>query len=160
MTKSGAQAACDSLSFLVAAGGASAACGGFGFALNTAATFDVFYRLQVTNYGVLYVLFDSAPSGSNYIDVWDLSLHAQTASQLFRSNVLATSPGESNPKSCSNRDPQGRGVRDRCFRRDHMKRSCPTDGRGANQSSRQRSTQRRAHRSNETKISHRWRKRG
>ncbi len=78
-----AQAACDSLSFLVAARGASAAAGGFGFALNTAATFDFFYWLQVTNYGVLYVLFDSAPSGSNYIDVWDLSLHAQTASPII-----------------------------------------------------------------------------
>jgi hypothetical protein len=69
--------------FLVAARGASAAYGGFGFAPNTAATFDVFYRLQVTNYGVLYVLFDSAPSGSNYIDVWDLFLHAQTASPII-----------------------------------------------------------------------------
>jgi len=76
-----AQAACDSLSFLVAARGASAACGGF--ALNTAATFDVFYWLQVTNYGVLYVLLDSAPSGSNYIDVWDLFLNAQTASPII-----------------------------------------------------------------------------
>ena len=77
--------ACNSLSFLVAARGASAACGGFGFALKTAATFDVFYWLQVTNYGVLYVFFDSAPSGSNYIDVWDLCLHAQTASPIISS---------------------------------------------------------------------------
>jgi hypothetical protein len=44
----------------VAARGASAAFGGFGFTLKTAATFDVFYWLQVTNYGFLYVLFDSA----------------------------------------------------------------------------------------------------
>src|SRR6266853_4622917 len=93
MTKSGAQAACDSLSFLVAAGGASAAFGGFGFALNTAATFDVFYWLQVTNYGVLYVLFDSPPSGSNPVDVWDLCLHVQMASpNYFVATVLATSP--------------------------------------------------------------------
>jgi hypothetical protein len=68
-----------SLSFLVTARGASAAFGEFGFALKTAATFDVFYRLQVTNYGVLYVLFDSPPSGSNPIDVWDLRLHIQMA---------------------------------------------------------------------------------
>ena len=74
---------CNSLSFLVAARGASASFGGFGFALNTAATFDVSYWLQVTNYGVLYVFFDSAPSGSNYIDVWDLCLHAQTASPII-----------------------------------------------------------------------------
>ena len=53
--------------------GASAACDGFGFAPNTAATFDVFYWLQVTNCDVL---FDSAPSRSNYIDVWDLCIHA------------------------------------------------------------------------------------
>jgi hypothetical protein len=42
-----------------------------GFGRNTP-TFDVFYWLQVTNYGVLYVLFDSPPGGSNHIDVWDL----------------------------------------------------------------------------------------
>ena len=59
------------------------ACGGFGFARNTPATFDVFYRLQVTNYGFLYVLFDSAPGRSNYIDVWDLSLHLQMASPII-----------------------------------------------------------------------------
>ena len=58
---------------LVAARGASAACDGFGFAPNTAATLDVFYWLQVTNCDVL---FDSAPSRSNYIDVWDLCIHA------------------------------------------------------------------------------------
>jgi len=82
-------AACNSLSFLVAARGASAAFGGFGFALKTAATFDVSYWLQVTNYGVLYVLFDSAPSGSNYIDVWDLCLHAQTASTIISSQPFS-----------------------------------------------------------------------
>ena len=52
---------------------ASAACDGFGFAPNAAATFDVFYWLQVTNCDVL---FDSAPSRSNYINVWDLCIHA------------------------------------------------------------------------------------
>ena len=63
-----------------------------GFARNTA-TFDVFYRLQVTNYGVLYVLFDSPPGGSNHIDVWDLCLHVQMASpNYFVATVLATSP--------------------------------------------------------------------
>jgi hypothetical protein len=66
----------------VAARGASAAFGGFGFALNTAATFDDFYWRPDTTNGVLYVLFDSAPSGSNYIDVWDLSLHLQMASPI------------------------------------------------------------------------------
>lgn len=88
------------LSLLLAACGArgALACGGFGFARNIAATFNVFYWLQVTNYGVLYVLFDPAPNGSNHIDIWDVCLHAQTAPELFRSNVLATSPGGSKPK--------------------------------------------------------------
>ena len=73
------------LSLLVVACGArgALACSGFGFARNTDATFDVFYWLQVTNYGVLYVLFDSAPSGSNHIDVWDLSLDVQMASPNY-----------------------------------------------------------------------------
>ena len=39
---------------LVAACGARAAFDGFGFAPNTAATFDVFYWLQVTNCDVLF----------------------------------------------------------------------------------------------------------
>jgi hypothetical protein len=87
----------------MATGGAAGALtrGGFGFARNTPATFDVFYWPQVTNYGVLYVLFDSAPGGSNDIDVWNLSLHLQMASpRLLRSDVLATSPGRSKPKRC------------------------------------------------------------
>ena len=56
--------------------------GGFGFAPKTPATFDFFYRLQVTNYGFPYVVFDAAPGGSNDIDVWDLSLHLQMASPI------------------------------------------------------------------------------
>jgi hypothetical protein len=78
--------------------GTSAACGGFGPARNTAATFDAFYWLQVTNYGVLYVLFNSAPGGSNYIDVWDVCLHAQTPPIISWQMFLATPPGESKPK--------------------------------------------------------------
>ena len=57
---------------------ASAACVGFGFARNATATFDVFFWLQVTNNGVLDVLFESPPNGLNYIDVWALFIHAQT----------------------------------------------------------------------------------
>ena len=57
--------------------------GGFGFAPKTPATFDFFYRLQVTNYGFLNVLFDSAPSGSNCTEVWDLSLHLEMASPNY-----------------------------------------------------------------------------
>jgi hypothetical protein len=61
----------------------------------TPPTFDVFYRLQVTNYGVFYVLFDSPPSGSNPIDIWDLYLHAQMAfPDYFVATVLATSQAE------------------------------------------------------------------
>ena len=46
---------CNSLTRLVAACGtraACAACDGFGIARNTATTFDVFLRLQVTNFDV------------------------------------------------------------------------------------------------------------
>ncbi len=64
----------DSLTLLVTACGACAACDGFGFARNTAATtFDIFYWLQVTNFDVL---LNSAPSGPDYIDILGLSLHA------------------------------------------------------------------------------------
>ena len=38
--------------FLLATSDAGAACGRFSFAHNTAAAFDVFHRLQVTNYGL------------------------------------------------------------------------------------------------------------
>jgi hypothetical protein len=71
---------CDFLTLLMAACGACAACNGFGFARNTATTFDVFYWLQVPNFDVL---LNSAPNGPDYIDIWGLCLHAQ----LFRSNV-------------------------------------------------------------------------
>jgi hypothetical protein len=64
----------------------------FGFARN-AATFDVFYWLQVTNYGLLYVFDLAAPSGSDYIDVWDLCLLCQMASPIFPATVLATVGG-------------------------------------------------------------------
>jgi hypothetical protein len=86
--------------------GASAAFGGFGFALNTAPTFDVFYRLQVTNYGVLYVLFDSPPSGSNPVDVWDLCLHGQVASPNYfvAAGFSDESPAGASRKSCFDDD--------------------------------------------------------
>jgi hypothetical protein len=58
----------------VAARGASAACAGFGFARNTAATFDVFYWLQITNFDGL---LSSAPNGPDYIDIWGWCLHAR-----------------------------------------------------------------------------------
>ena len=50
---------------------ACAACRGFGCARNTATTFHVLYRLQVTNFSLL----KSAPNGVNYIDVRRLFLH-------------------------------------------------------------------------------------
>ena len=56
---------CDSLTLLVAA---CAVCDGFGFARNTATTFDVLYWLQVTNFDVL-VLLNSSPNGLDYINV-------------------------------------------------------------------------------------------
>jgi len=62
----------------------SLASGGFGFgAMRSPATFDIFHWAQVANYGLFYILFDSAPSGSNHIDVWDLSLHLQIASTNY-----------------------------------------------------------------------------
>ena len=80
------------LCLLVAARGASPPVAGLDSPV-TPPTFDVFYRLQVTNYGVFYVLFDSPPSGSNPIDIWDLYLHAQMAfPDYFVATVLATSP--------------------------------------------------------------------
>ena len=80
--------------FLVATPGAGADCGWFGCALNTAAPFDVFYRLQVTNYGLFNILFESTPNGSDHVNVWLSCILAQTVSPLFRGNLLATSPGE------------------------------------------------------------------
>ena len=67
---------------LVVTYGACAACDGFGFARNTATTFDVFSWLQVTNFDVS--LPQSVPSGPDYIDIviFVLRLHGQ----LFRSN--------------------------------------------------------------------------
>jgi hypothetical protein len=68
---------------------ASATCDGFGFTRKTAAPFDVFYWLQVTNFDPLFdsgvpsgadhldVLFDSAPKGANHFAVYDLGIHAK-----------------------------------------------------------------------------------
>ena len=53
----------------MAAPGAGLAFGWFRFALNTAATFDVFPGLKVTNDRLFYVVFKSAPDGSNHVDV-------------------------------------------------------------------------------------------
>jgi hypothetical protein len=83
--------------FLVAARSAGAAVGWFGYALNTAATFDVFLRLQITNDGLSYFLFESAPGGSKHIEAGLLLIHAQTVLSICF--VLATSPGDSKPKS-------------------------------------------------------------
>ena len=58
---------------LVAARGAGAACNRFRFAHSTVATFDVFYRLQITNFDVS--LLQAAPNRLDYIDVLILWLH-------------------------------------------------------------------------------------
>ena len=50
-----------------------AVCGGFRCACTTATTFDRFYRLQVTNFGLL----KSAPNGLNYMDIRRLFLHGR-----------------------------------------------------------------------------------
>src|SRR5215472_14575028 len=54
--------------------GACAACGGFRRLRNTAATFHILYRLQVTKFSLL----KSAPNGVNYIDIPGLLLHANS----------------------------------------------------------------------------------
>jgi hypothetical protein len=52
---------------------AYATCAGAGFIRNTATTFDVFYRLQVTKFDV--PLLQSAPNRLDYIDILGLWLH-------------------------------------------------------------------------------------
>ena len=52
--------------------GACAACGGFGCARNTPATFYVFHWLQVTNFSFL----KSTPNGVNYTDIRRFFFHA------------------------------------------------------------------------------------
>jgi hypothetical protein len=83
---------CDSLTLLVAACGARAACDGFGFARTTATTFDVFYWLEVTNFNVL---LNSAPNGPDHIDIFRLCLHA--LSPLSCSSLVAGPERAKNP---------------------------------------------------------------
>jgi hypothetical protein len=54
---------------LLATPGIGATLDWFGFTLNTATTFDVFRRLEVTNNGFFDILFESAPERSNLIGV-------------------------------------------------------------------------------------------
>ena len=58
---------------------ACAACGGFRRLRNTAATFHILCRLQVTKFS----FFKLAPNGVNYIDIPGLLLHCR----FFRNNV-------------------------------------------------------------------------
>jgi len=62
----------------VAAPNSGAACAWFGFALGTAATLDVFSRLEVTNDGLFQTFFESAPNGSDHINVWFFCIVIQT----------------------------------------------------------------------------------
>ncbi|SRR6266496_1098962 len=69
---------CDFLTVLVAActaRGTCAARGGFGFARNTAATFDVFFWLQVTNFDVC--LLHSAPNRADYSHIRRSVVHCR-----------------------------------------------------------------------------------
>ena len=54
---------------------------GFGFTCNSAATFDVFYWLQVTNIDV--PILHSAPNGANYIDIFALWIHRHSFVATF-----------------------------------------------------------------------------
>jgi hypothetical protein len=67
----------------------------------TAAAFDVLHWLEVTNNGVLDVVFDPAPRGSNYIDVWDWFIHAQNSSLCDLLTIRETTklPGKSTSSS-------------------------------------------------------------
>jgi hypothetical protein len=100
----------------VAARGVSAACGWFGFALGAAAAFDVFYRIQVTNYRFLYVLFESTPNRLDYMDVWVLSIHVQTASRLLRGNVLSNEFRAEQAEKLSRRSPKFHNATTRMLR--------------------------------------------
>jgi len=57
---------------------ACAACDGFGFVRNIAATAsDVFYWLQVTNFKVRnFGLLNSAPNRLDYVDIFGFRLHS------------------------------------------------------------------------------------
>jgi hypothetical protein len=91
----------------VATRGAGALCGCFGFALNTAATFDVFSRLEVTNDGRFYVVFESTPNGSEHIDVWIFWIRAQKVPPFVSwPPLLRRNSGESKLKAvCVQPDP-------------------------------------------------------
>ena len=80
--------------------GVAAACGRLGVSLNAAASFDVFSRFEVTNYGLFQILFEPAPDGPDHdIDVCFLWILAQaTSGSLLRRNFLPTSAGESKAK--------------------------------------------------------------
>jgi hypothetical protein len=88
----------------VATSGVGAACGRFGFSLYAAATFYVFPRLQITNDGLFYIVFESVPNGSEHVDGWLFWIRAQQLlPNLFRGNVLATNSGESKLKNWRNK---------------------------------------------------------
>jgi len=67
---------------------ALAACRGDRHARSTGTAFDIFYRLQVTNFGLL----KSAPNGLNYMDVWRLFLHGpcRLPDPLLLANICAS----------------------------------------------------------------------
>jgi hypothetical protein len=83
----------------VAAPNTGAACGWFGFTF-TAATLNVLSRLQVTNNGLLQTFFESAPNGSDHVNVWLGCIFAQTTSPVYLvATFLGRSPAESKSKS-------------------------------------------------------------
>ena len=69
---------------LVATPGFGADRAWFGLALNAAATFNVFRRLEVTNNGLFDILFESAPERSNLIGVWVFCTHLNSLPQFMR----------------------------------------------------------------------------
>jgi hypothetical protein len=64
--------------FLLPAPDAHIACGMFGWAFNIAAAFYVFPGLKVSNDGLFQIIFQSAPDGSDHVDVSLFCIFAQT----------------------------------------------------------------------------------
>jgi hypothetical protein len=73
---------------------------GFGFRSYGAASFHVIPGLKIPNDGLFQIFLNSAPNGSEHVDVWLFYILAQTAftPSLFRGNVLVAIQGEIKPK--------------------------------------------------------------
>src|ERR1041385_6409833 len=87
--------------FLLPAPDAHIACGMFGWAFNIAAAFYVFPGLKISNDGLFQIVFQSAPDGSDHVDVWLFCIFVaqQVFPQFMVANVLATTAGQGKLKN-------------------------------------------------------------